>query len=203
MIVTVIEEISKSKVRVTIDHEISFQLYKGELRTYGLREQEEVTEMVYVQLMTALEKRAKLRCMNLLKSRDYTNYQLRKKLHDNGYPDNIIERAISYVSSYGYVDDERYTRNYIESLSRSKSRKQIENDLLRKGVEKTLITRIFAVMSEEQEEDAEEELIRRYLTKKRYEPDTATYEERCKIIAFLYRKGFLLDKIYKVVGEIE
>ena len=49
----------------------------------------------------------KLRCMNLLKSRDYTVYQLKTKLKENGYPEFLIDTAIEYVASYGYVDDEK------------------------------------------------------------------------------------------------
>ena len=52
-----------------------------------------------------LLKRAKLRCMNLLKSRDYTEYQLRMKLRQGVYPEDIIDAAVAYVASYGYVND--------------------------------------------------------------------------------------------------
>ena len=154
-------------------------------------------------MIQVLKKRAKLRCMNLLKSRDYTVHQLKSKLRDNGYPDEIIDCAIEYVASYGYVDDARYAHAYIESASRTKSRRQIENDLVRKGLDKQIILSAFAQIMQEQDEDAEEELIRRYLVKKHYDRSSASYEERRKMIAFLYRKGFLLDKIYKIVGENE
>ena len=48
-------------------------LYKGELRLYGVREQEELSEESYREIMQeVLPKRATLRCMNLLQSRAYT-----------------------------------------------------------------------------------------------------------------------------------
>ena len=203
MIVTRIEEISKSKVRVTLDSEFSLVIYKGELKKYHITENEEFPQNQYELLLTVLEKRAKLRCMNLLKSRDYTVYQLKTKLKENGYPEFLIDTAIEYVASYGYVDDERYTRAYIESASKTKSHRQIENDLVRKGVDKQIILSAFAQLMQEQDEDTEEELIRQYLVKKHYDRSSASYEERRKMIAFLYRKGFLLDKIYKIVGENE
>ena len=83
MIVTRIEEISKSKVRVTLDSEFSLVIYKGELKKYHITENEEFPQNQYELLLTVLEKRAKLRCMNLLKSRDYTVYQLKTKLKEN------------------------------------------------------------------------------------------------------------------------
>ena len=74
---------------------------------------------------------------------------------------------------------------------------------MRKGVDKQIILSAFAQLMQEQDEDTEEELIRQYLVKKHYDRSSASYEERRKMIAFLYRKGFLLDKIYKIVGENE
>lgn len=203
MIVTHIEEISKSRVKVTFDQDLILIIYKGELKIFHIKEHETIEQEELDQLIQVLKKRAKLRCMNLLKSRDYTVYQLKSKLRDNGYPDEIVDCAIEYVASYGYVDDARYAHAYIESASKTKSHRQIENDLVRKGVDKQIILSAFAQLMQEQDEDTEEELIRQYLVKKHYDRSSASYEERRKMIAFLYRKGFLLDKIYKIVGENE
>ena len=201
MIVTRIEEICKSKVRVTLDLEFSLVIYKGELKKYHITENEEFPQNQYELLLTVLEKRAKLRCMNLLKSRDYTVYQLKTKLKENGYPESLIDTAIEYVASYGYLDDERYTRAYIESVSGTKSRNQIMNDLVRKGLDRQHIAEAYEEIMAEHNDDPEENLIRRYIVKKHYDAATATYEEKQKLIAFLYRKGFGLDKIYKIVDE--
>ena len=50
---------------------------------------------------------------------------------------------------------------------------------------------------------AEEELISRLLEKKHFDRQNATYEESRKMVSFLYRKGFSLDKIYRVLGQTE
>ena len=42
MMVTKIEEINNKKVRVFIDNEFAFVLYKGELRLYKIKEGEEI-----------------------------------------------------------------------------------------------------------------------------------------------------------------
>lgn len=204
MIITAIQEITKAKVKVFIDYEFAFVLYKGELRTYGIAEEKEISEESYqVILEEVLTKRARMRCMYLLKSRDYTQQGLREKLRREYYSEEIIERAVSYVASYGYVDDKRYARAYIGYASKNKSRKQIEIDLLQKGVSKEDITSTFEELAESETLESEESLIRTLLVKKHYKNEDANMEERRKIIGFLYRKGFSLDKIYKVVGESE
>ena len=47
MTVNRIEEVSSSKVKVYIDEEFAFALYKGELRKYGIKEEKELTEAAY------------------------------------------------------------------------------------------------------------------------------------------------------------
>lgn len=202
MLVTEIAEITKSKVKICIDYQISFALYKGELRKYGIKKEEELSEEIYNMILKeVLPKRAKLRCMNLLKSRDYTKFQLEQKLKQNNYPEEVIAEALRYVQSYGYIDDIRYAKNYIISANNSKSRKQITLDLMRKGISKEDIETAYGLCEEEEPLVEEKALIEKLLVKKHYCRQEATLQERQKIIRFLFRKGFSLDKIYKAVGQ--
>lgn len=115
MTVTNIKELSKSRVRIEIDHEFAFVLYKGELRLHKIEEGDEIEDAVYDRIMKdVLPKRAKLRAMNLLKNRTYTKAQLKDKLLQGGYPEQIADIAVDYVVSYRYVDDEQYVRDFIE-----------------------------------------------------------------------------------------
>ena len=87
MTVTSIVPEGRTKYAVAIDGECMFTLYKGELSRYRIREGGELSEEAYAEIMqTLLPKRAKLRCMNLLKSRSYTRRQLMDKLRAGKYP---------------------------------------------------------------------------------------------------------------------
>lgn len=202
MKITNITELSKTKVKVCIDDDICFSLYKGELRKFSIKKDEEIPAGLYDTIMNeVLLKRAKLRCMNLLKCRDYTRHQLELKLKDGCYPGEIIDAAAEYVVSYGYIDDVRYAGAYIRYAGRTKSRRQIENDLLRKGVSKEDITRAYMNCIEEDCLESEDEVIKEILEKKHFDGQNATYEERRKMAGYLYRKGFEADKIYKAVNQ--
>ncbi len=114
MTITGIEEMNHKKVRVYIDNEFAFVLYKGELRSYQIKEGSEIKEAEYLEITEKLlPKRAKLRCMNLLKAKSYTEKQLRDKLVQGEYRKEAIEEAIGYVKSYGYVDDRKYAEDFI------------------------------------------------------------------------------------------
>ena len=204
MLVTEITELSKTKARLYIDYQPAFALYKSELKKYGIKSGEELSENLYKTLVNKiLTQRATLRAMNLLKSRDYTEYQLVNKLKQSEYPPEAIDSAAAYVKSYGYIDDARYSKAYISYAGASKSRKQIMNDLLKKGVSKENIDEAFEVCIEENSISDEGELIKKLLQKKHYDCAEATIQEKQKIIGFLYRKGFSLDKIYKAVGQLD
>ena len=196
MTVTKITEISKSRMQIIVDEEFAFVLYKGELHHYHLKEGEEISADAYHEIMeTVLPKRAKLRAMNLLKTRAYTEKQLADKLKDGGYPEKIVREAVDYVSSFGYVDDRAYAADYIEYNKESKSRTQIFHFLARKGISKEIMEEIWGENVKDEGKDLEQRQILAWMKKKNFVPSEATYEEKQKFSAFLYRKGFQIDAI--------
>lgn len=200
MTITEITAITKSRYRVVLDEDFAFALYKGELRRFHMKQGEELTEDAYQSILhEILPKRAKMRCMNLLQTKDYTRKQLEDKLKQGNYPMAVIEEAIAYVESYGYINDENYARNFIECNVEKKSRMRIENDLLRKGIPKDLIHKVFDELKEDGVGIDENAMICRLLSKKNYHAQTATNEEKRKMYGFLYRKGFHADAISKAM----
>ena len=126
MKVTKIEAVTKTKFKIEIDEEFAFVLYKGELSQYGIRVEEEITEEIYHRIRKEVVlKRAKLRAMHLLTDMARTEAGLRQKLKQAMYPEDIVEEALQYVQSFGYLDDGRYAENYILSKKSSKSRREI------------------------------------------------------------------------------
>ena len=139
MVVTDIIEVTKAKSRVFLDGEFAFVLYKGELRLYKIRKNEEVSEETVAEILhTLLPKRAKKRSLMLLQKKDYTEMELRHKLLDGEYPQQAVDEAIEYVKSFQYIDDERYCRAYINCYASKWSKQQITMKLLAKGIDKRL-----------------------------------------------------------------
>lgn len=56
---------------------------------------------------------------------------------------DIVEAAISYVKSFGYINDYEYARSFIESRKERKSRREIYMQLVGKGVSRELIDEAF------------------------------------------------------------
>jgi len=193
MTVTEIIKIDKGKSKVFLDEEFAFALYRGEIRRFHIEEGAEISDEDYEKIIVdVVLKRAKARSLHLLESMDRTENQIRMKLRQNFYTEEIIDSAVEYVKSYGYINDERYARNYAFNRSGSRSRRQIKQELQNKGISKDIIGRIF-----EGNEDSEAELIEKLIKKKRVDPETATKEEKQKLYGFLMRKGFSSDEILR------
>lgn len=196
MIVTDITEASKSKYKIFIDGEFSFVLYKGELRSLKIKKDAELDEKVYNEIVNEiLPKRAKLRAMHLLEKRPYTEAELRRKLRENQYSDDLIDVALNYVKNYGYVDDEAYARQYIGTYSDSKSLRQIEQKLMEKGISKRTIESAIAEMKELGEAPDERMLIRRAIEKKGIDYNCRDNKEIAKLVRYLVSKGFSMELI--------
>lgn len=199
MIVTQITDISKNRSKVYIDQEFAFVLYKGELRLYHLSEGAEIKDEDYAEIIqTVLPKRAKLRAMNLLQKRTYTEKQLRDKLKEGFYPEEILEEAISYVKSFHYVDDEQYALDYLTYNEGRKSLRQIEQDLYQKGISKELWSKTMDLWEDNGGKQDETEMISSLLEKKHYHAD-CDLKTKQKIYSFLLRKGFSSDAIRRTM----
>lgn len=200
MIVTQLAAISNGRYRVYVEDEIAFVLYRGELKRLDIREGKEISEESLREIQEEiLPNRAKKRAMNLLQKRDYTAAGLRRKLQEGDYPEPSIEEAIAYVESYGYIDDFRYARDFILYQMDKKSRTRIEQDLLRKGIEKKLIGEVFDELEEEGTSQNEETMIAALLQKKKYDVKAAGPQEKQRMYAFLYRRGFHSEAINKAL----
>ena len=138
--------------------------------------------------------------MNLLKTSDRTVRQLRDRLRHDGYPEEIAEKALDYVASYHYTDDERYAENYIRQQSGRKSRKVILLELEKRGVDSDVIREAFSAVGQE---SADVGAIRKLIRKRGYDAAHASWDEQQKLTGYLMRKGFEAADIRSVLREFQ
>lgn len=199
MIVTKTEPLTKTKFKVYIDGQFAFVLYKGELSRFHIREGEEISGETVTKIHEeVIKKRAKLRAMHLLEDMDRTEAALREKLRLGYYPEEAVDEAVRYVKSFGYLDDARYAENFVRSRQGSKSAREIQALLLKKGLSGDMIEAVFEKCREDSG-DAEQEAVRKILKKKRFDPDMADEAQIQKIYAYLGRKGFRYDTVRQVI----
>lgn len=148
----------------------------------------------------AVIKKAKRKAMRLLEQMDRTEWNLRQKLTQNGFPQEAVDEAVDYVKSYGYVDDGRYARNYLAYRLQMKSRQKLFQELYQKGVAKEVVEEAWREISADSDLD-ERALIRRQVLKK-YEAGTRLdLTQMRRLYGFLARKGFRYEDIRSVLEE--
>lgn len=202
MIVTKVELVSKNRYKVEVDGEFAFVLYRRELSHYQIREECEVSEESFEQIKKeVIIKRAKLRAMHLLNDMDRTESQLRTKLRQSCYTEDVVEAALAYVKSFGYIDDLDYAKRYIQNRQNQKSKRELCAQLVGKGIERELIE--LAMEECYTGEDDEIEAIRRLAAKRKYHFRDATREEQQKQMAYFMRKGFSYENIRRALEAEE
>ncbi|MGN0306813.1 MAG: regulatory protein RecX [Lachnospiraceae bacterium] len=200
-VVTDIQEFSKQKYSIYLDEQFAFVLYKGELSSYAVKKGEPLTEEAYLEIYTkVLPKRAKRRCLNLLKSRAYTEKKLRDKLKEGRYPDKIIDEAIEYVKSFHYIDDYDYACQYIQYHKAEQSKRKLEEKLRAKGITGEILARAFEHSYGRGEEEGLQLIQAKHLLEKKgYIPERTDWKERQKLFAFLLRRGIPCEIIRQVL----
>lgn len=191
--------LDKRRSKVLTDEDFAFVLYRGELMTYGIEEGAELAPEVYREILEkVLFKRAKERTLYLLKSRDRTELEIRRKLQEGLYPREAVDYAVEFLKRYKFVDDENYGRNYIRVNAERKSRRQLAFELRSKGLDREKIE----VLLKECQVSEDRQIVK-FLQKKGYEKETALPRERARLAAALVRKGFSCDAVYRVMGECD
>lgn len=200
MIVTKINPITKTKFKIELDGEFAFVLYKSELSHYGVKETTDLSEETIALIKKeVLTKRAKLRAMHLLNASPRTESGLRKKLKENLYPDDVIEQAMDYVKSFGYINDYNYALNFIECRKGTKSRREIQALLAGKGIASDTVEMAF---EEAYSEGGDRQAILKILEKKKVQDVLDNPKEMQKIYAYLVRKGFAYEDVRQVVQKL-
>ena len=202
MTVTDVIRISGNRYQIMIDGEFAFVLYKGELSSYKIEKEKSISKENYDEIIgQVLPKRAKLRAMNLLMAKAYTEKQLSDKLRSGQYPQDCIDQAIQYVKSFGYVDDAQYAADYLFYHGGEKNKKQLLLKLRQKGISDEIAAKAYEDYCQMGLAPSEEDLICNYLTKKRYDP-AGDEKEKNKMIRSLLQKGFSYGKIIDTMEKV-
>lgn len=210
MQVTKTEEFGKQKVKIYIDDSFAFWLYRRDTANYQLKEGAVLEEAVYHEILeTLVIKQAKQKAMNILERMDRTEQELFRKLLEAEFTQEVAEQAVAYVKQFRYIDDYRYAVTYIRIHSGTLSKRFLLEKLRLKGVDSQIAEQAYEEAKVEQftdelQEDALElTALRRELAKRRKGRFELTAEERRKLAAALYRKGFSYDMIRRELDIME
>lgn len=144
--------------------------------------------------------RGRKKAMSLLNHNDRTTWELQDRMERAGFDEEVIADAIAYVRSFHYLDDLRYAIRFAEIYSESRSIQRIRQDLQKRHVSEEHITAALENIAWDDSAALKKELGR--LLRSRREEEPLSYEEKQKLAAKLYRKGFRTDAIFRELDKV-
>lgn len=184
-------------IRLTISKErfyVDYDLYYEN----GFELEKEIDFPIYKKILANDEfNRAKNFALNKISFSQKSTYEIRQKLKDQKFSADVIENIISYLDSYGFLDDEAYVKAYIRDKDQisSWSRGKIKYMLRQKHIDENLIEDNLCLISNEREAEKAG-----FFADKKIKNDYS-YENRAKVFRHLAGKGFDIDIINLVLNE--
>lgn len=197
MIVTAIvqQKRDESKYNVFIDGEYVFALPMQDILYFKLKEGQPVSEdTVEFIRQNLIYIKAQDTALHFLGYKMRTVKEIRWKLQEKEFAEDIIERVIVFLEKYGYADDRDYCRRYIRQQLRLKPKSGyvLGLELKQKGVSSAIVEEVLAETEVDEVTDAVHWLEKK--SRGQWPPDQ---KKKKQLYDFLLRKGYSYD----VIGE--
>jgi regulatory protein len=195
-----------NRIAVHLDGVFAFELASGVARQAGLR----IGDMLSKETQDRLAEddarhRARERAVRLLALRDRSEREVEVGLQTSGFDPAVISDTVSWLRDLGYLDDERFAVRYAaEKLRAGWGKRRVKTELLRKGLERTLVEAaldgegVNAPAAAEGVESLVALAHKRFGKQFRLDPEGA---ER-RLAGFLARRGYDWDIIGSVAREL-
>lgn len=200
-----------SRVNLYIDEEFFCGLSLDSVAKFELYSGREIDDKELAEILVdELKSRFAQRAMSYISRAIKTEYQMRRYLKtlsikkkgtwykdiEDDQLEEIFNEIITKLKGYGYLDDEEFASQFINSRIRSKPRgkRVLVSELMSKGIDKELAKRKVDELV-----DDEYDVLKRVYEKK-YKGDKITIRDNKKI-DFLKRKGFDWDLIKQLIED--
>lgn len=201
MIITKIEQQKKRENRysIFIDNEFSFGLDEIDLLFYKLKENTEISESKYNEIIeNAVFQKAKDTAFKYLGYKARSRFEVENKLKEKEFSEDIIFKVMDMLERYGYIDDKIYAKKFIsEKINfNGYGKHKIKYELRLKKVDEEIIEELL----QDTDEDELEKAIK--LVEKKSKNKVIDYKEKQKIVAYLQRRGYSYDIIKESIDTV-
>lgn len=197
----------KNRVNVSIDGKYRFSLDFTQLIELNIKVGNEYTEEQLADLENESQfGKLYMRALEYSLMRPHSKYELSQYLYRKtrdtltktgsirkGVSKVLTERVFDRITEKGYVNDESFTRYWIENrqLRKGISRRKLQAELASKGVDRSIVE---SLLNETDRSDDDE--IVKIIEKK-----AAKYNDDQKLTAYLARQGFGYDDIKQAIQD--
>lgn len=191
----VFEVVFEDETKLLLNYNI-FERYKVSVDMYF--SEDEILEMKY---FSDIE-RAKSRAINYISGKLKTKYEVRLKLKENGFAEDVIDEVLDILEKEEYLNDKVYCEIFIEDKKKLNGygKNKIKSLLIQKGISKNIFEDFLNEFEYDEEFDNALKMGIKKLELLSNEEDN--FKKKQKIINYLTYRGFGFDVINDVLKEI-
>jgi len=200
-----INESGKRKKTVTLstDRDEALRVDRAFVSDHALRDGMEVADDLWDSWLSEWRRRRAMdAALKYLGYRSRTRAQMEEYLAGKDFPADIIAYAVEKLIGYGYLDDGRYAREYMEAKLRDRplGRVRIKMALRERGIADETIEDILAGYGEDEELDQAIACMRKQI-RQRKGKSPEIRKKQC--YASLARRGFNWEIIQRAWNAVE
>jgi regulatory protein len=192
---------NKQRVNIYINGEFSFAVDEALVYQYKL-EKDKVVDLESLQQIIEEDNyiKAKTTALKTIERAYKTEKEIRDKLEKNEYPENSIERVLEFLKSYEFINDEKFTKMFVQDKIKKYGKNKIKFDLIKKGINEKVIEENLNSMNDTNEKDTAKKLAEKKLrTLQGKYGEGVIYS---KVANYLSSKGFSFDVINDIMPSL-
>jgi regulatory protein len=189
---------------IKLDDDEEFVMTPEIVLKFGLSPEKEFTEEEFIKIVEEDNLRqAKDQAIRYLSIRQHSRFELLRKMREKGYRANVIHQALDDLENIDLVNDEQFTRLYIQNELRLRpvGRILLSRKLAQRGISREQYTPILQeYLPEGKELEFAYQLTQKFFSKSARETGQKLKE---KLVNHLQSKGFPWLHIERVLKEWE
>lgn len=147
-----------------------------------------------------LEKKAQALALKMLTLRRRSRYELEQYLERKGFPSKVTRFVLDNLDEYGYINDQEFTRWWIEKRLGKRGYRALKQELRLKGIPTDLIDREINALGFAMEYQAATKLVEK---EHRRGSRVQHNNNQSRLLGILSRRGFTSEVIHKIQQQFD
>ena len=196
-----VQKKNKNRCNIYIDNVFAFGvsnelIYKENLKVGMMVDEEKLKKIAYEENLINCKETA----LKIIERSYKTKKDMIKRLLEKGYALEEVNETLKFLEEYNFINDESYTKAFINDRTKTQGKQKIKYALKNKGVSDEIIEEELSKLDMEKEkENANILALKKYSILIKRESDK--YKLKEKIIRFLISRGYDYEVAKDAVNE--
>ena len=197
-----VQKKNKNRCNIYIDNIFAFGvsnelIYKENLKVGMMVDEEKLKKIAYEENLINCKETA----LKIIERSYKTKKEMEKRLLEKGYNLEEINETLKFLEEYNFINDESYTKAFINDRTKTQGKQKIKYALKNKGVSDEIIEEELSNLDMKKEkENANILALKKYNILIKRENDK--YKIKEKIIRFLISRGYNYEVAKDAVKEM-